>query len=91
MIDNEKSTELLATSVLSEASLSIRADSISNILQRLDELGLQLSNDYIIDWLPKNQNHPRNWPLKRKLANTACIFLLDTFGYVIPHCYLEIL
>ncbi|KAK6601531.1 MFS multidrug transporter [Botrytis cinerea] len=80
MIDNEKSTELLATSVLSEASLSIRADSISNILQRLDELGLQLSNDYIIDWLPKNQNHPRNWPLKRKLANTACIFLLDTFG-----------
>ncbi|KAF7853559.1 uncharacterized protein EAF02_011864 [Botrytis sinoallii] len=80
MIDIEKPTESLATSDLSEASLPTGVDSISNILQRIDELGLQLSDDNVIDWLPKNQNHPRNWPLKRKLVNTACIFLLDTFG-----------
>lgn len=91
MIDNEKPAEPLATSNLSEASLPMGVDSISNILQKLDDLGLQLSDDHIIDWLPKNQNHPRNWPLKRKLANTACIFLLDTFGCVNPHCQLEIL
>ncbi|TGO83410.1 hypothetical protein BPOR_0652g00010 [Botrytis porri] len=80
MTGNEKSTEPLATSELIEASLPIGIDSIPNLLHRLNDLGLRMSDDNIIDWLPKNQNHPRNWPLKRKLANTACIFLLDTFG-----------
>lgn len=84
MIDIDKRTESVTTSNLSEASLPIGVDSISHIIQKLNDLGLQLSNDNIINWLPNNRNHPRNWPLKHKLANTACIFLLDTIRCVIP-------
>ncbi|KAJ8065612.1 hypothetical protein OCU04_006287 [Sclerotinia nivalis] len=83
MIDIDKRTESVATSNPSEASLSIEADSISHILQKLNDLGLQLSDDNIINWLPDNRNHPRNWPLKHKWANTACIFLLDTISAII--------
>ncbi|KAF7879244.1 hypothetical protein EAF04_000441 [Stromatinia cepivora] len=83
MIDIDKRTESVATSNLSEASLPIGADSIPHILQKLDDLGLQLLGDNIINWLPDNRNHPRNWPLKHKLANTACIFLLDTISAIV--------
>ncbi|QSZ34938.1 hypothetical protein DSL72_007800 [Monilinia vaccinii-corymbosi] len=81
MIEIDKRTGSLAASDLSGVSLpAFDADSSSGILQRLEDLGLQLSDTHTINWLPDNRNHPRNWPLKRKLANTACLFLLDTFS-----------
>lgn len=83
MIAIDKRTESLAASTLSDVSLpTIGASPVSNILQRLEDSDLQLLDDNIISWLPGNQNHPRNWRLNRKLSNTACIILLDTFRCV---------
>ncbi|KAB8297147.1 hypothetical protein EYC80_002528 [Monilinia laxa] len=55
MIEIDKKIESLAASDLSELSLpGSGTDTSSNILRRLHDLGLQLSDDNIVNWLPES-------------------------------------
>ncbi|PQE30640.1 MFS multidrug transporter protein [Rutstroemia sp. NJR-2017a WRK4] len=77
--DIEKTAESSTSSVLSGPG----EENISPALvQRVEDLGLRIYDGDIVDWGSQSAAHPRNWPLRKKLCNTACIFLLDSFRCV---------
>ena len=39
--------------------------------------GLELSDDGHIRWEKNNPDHPRNWPMWRKIYNTSVILFLE--------------
>jgi hypothetical protein len=77
--DIEKTAESSTSSVLSGPG----EENISPALvQRVEDLGLRIYDGEFVDWHSESPAHPRNWSLKKKLCNTAWIFLLDSFRCV---------
>jgi hypothetical protein len=82
MSDLEKTAASLTSSVLS-GTLVPGEESISPALvRRVEYLGLRVYDGNVVDWHSESPTHPRNWPLRKKLGNTAWIFLLDSFRCV---------
>ena len=52
----------------------------------LSEHGLEFTPDgQLVRWQPGNKQHPRNWPLHRRVFDISVIFFLDLFLYVAPY------
>lgn len=51
----------------------------------LFEHGLEFTPDaQLVRWQQGNKQHPRNWPLYRRVFDISVIFFLDLFLYVAP-------
>lgn len=50
-----------------------------HVLQALDEEGLTINAESNVTWAANSISHPRNWPLSRKLYDTAIICFLEFF------------
>lgn len=44
--------------------------------------GLEVKEDGVVVWSENSPAHPKNWPVKRKLYDTAIIVFLEFFTYV---------
>lgn len=50
----------------------------------LSEHGLEFTPDgQLVRWQPGNKQHPRNWPIHRRVFDICVIFFLDLFLYVL--------
>ncbi|PQE13050.1 hypothetical protein CJF30_00002951 [Rutstroemia sp. NJR-2017a BBW] len=79
--DIEKTAaESSTTSVLSGTSLPDGEIISPALVQKVEDLGLRIYDGDVVDWHSQSPGHPRNWPLRKKLCNTAWIFLLDSFS-----------
>ena len=53
----------------------------------LDKMGLEFTPDRrFVRWLASNRQHPRNWPMLRKIYDSGLIIWLDLFTYVRISC-----
>ena len=44
--------------------------------------GLEIDSDRNVRWRHNNPEHPRNWPITRKLYDLSIVILLEFFTYV---------
>ncbi|XMA10266.1 hypothetical protein WAI453_003057 [Rhynchosporium graminicola] len=49
------------------------------LFNNLEELGLKLEDDGVVQWKSDSPAHPRNWPLWRKSFDSGVILMLDLF------------
>jgi MFS family permease len=51
--------------------------------QRIIEAGLQRSESNHVDWSKDHSEHPRNWPLSRKIYDTTVIIFFEFYTTVV--------
>lgn len=52
-----------------------------HLQEQLETQGLEIVNDGTVRWKEGNPQHPRNWPVRKKVYNAVVVIFLDFFMY----------
>lgn len=55
------------------------------VVELLDTWQLEVDDNFVVQWRPDSITHPRNWPMSRKLYDTAIICILEFFTTLVSN------